>query len=235
MISLIKNEFIKIKRIKLIFIFLLIIISILLLNKYSKSDLKTVSYNIIPFIGIIECILFSGSICSEIDSGTMRFYLTKPFKRYKVYLSKLISALLFLLISYLVIVIMVSMISGFDISYIKNYFVNCIPLIFMPSFILFLSAKFKNHVFVSTISILILSFGLLASQVFFGIKMNFIEYTFLPYLDFSIFKDNNILNEMNNELGIHLSLSRGIIIDVIYFVIFLISGIIKFNKKDIKI
>ena len=70
----------------------------------------------------------------------------------------------------------------------------------------------KNHVIVSSISILILCFGLIISQVLFGININIVEYTFLPYLDYSLFNDKLLLKEMNDELSIHLSLNRGIII-----------------------
>ena len=72
------------------------------------------------------------------------------------------------------------------------------------------------------------------AQILFGIKVTFIEYTFLPYLDFSIFNDQVYLEEMNSELGVNLSLNRGLIIDFIFTLIFLVIGIYKFSKKDIK-
>ena len=234
MIKLINNEFIKVKKYKIILTYILIIISIILMNKYGKSDIKDMSYNLIPFIGIIISILFSGSICSEIENGTMRYYLTKPFKRYKIYLSKLITILIYVILSYAVITISVSIISNFDISYFKKYIIYMIPIMFTSSFIMYLSTTFKNHVFVSVFSILILCFSLIISQVLFGIKFNFIEYSFLPYLDYSLFNDKFVLDEMNKELGIHLSLNRAIIIDFIWFIIFGLLGILRFNSKDIR-
>ena len=104
----------------------------------------------------------------------------------------------------------------------------------MSSFILYLSIKFKNHVFVSILSILILCFSIIVSQVLFGIRFNIVEYTFLPYLDFSIFRDKTAILEMNKELGIHLSLNRGIVINLVYFLLFIVNGLVIFNKKDIK-
>ena len=109
-----------------------------------------------------------------------------------------------------------------------------IPIFFTSSYMMYLSTKFKNHVFVSSVSILTLCFSLIVSQVLFGIKLNFIEYTFLPYLDYSLFNDKYLLMEMNRELSTHLSLNRAIIIDSIWYILFLVFGIIKFNKKDIR-
>ena len=86
----------------------------------------------------------------------------------------------------------------------------------------------------SVTCILTLSFSLIIAQVLFGIEFNFIEYTFLPYLDYSLFNDKVILNNMNSELGIHLSIYRAVIIDIVYSIIFFVIGLVKFNKKDIK-
>ena len=234
MIRLINNELIKIKKYKIIFTYILIIISIILMNKYGKLDIKDMSYNIIPFIGIVICLLFSGSICSEIEDGTMKYYLTKPIKRYKIYLSKLFTIIIYISICYLIIISCVSIIKGFDFNYLKKYLIHMIPIFFTSSYMMYLSTKFKNHVFVSSVSILTLCFSLIVSQVLFGIKLNFIEYTFLPYLDYSLFNDKYLLMEMNRELSTHLSLNRAIIIDSIWYILFLVFGIIKFNKKDIR-
>ena len=235
MIKLIINEIKKVKISKIIFTYILFIISLFIINKYSVNNIYDMSYYLIPFIGIIISILFSGSICLEIENGNMRYYLTKPYRRYKIYLSKLITIIIYILILYLLIVINTSFIArSLDYKYIFKYFVHLIPIIFLSSFILYLSIKLKSHVLVSTISILILCFSLTLSQVLFGIHFNIFEYTFLPYLDFSIFNDKLLINDMNNELGIHLSLRSGIIINIIYFILFSVLGIIKFSKKDIK-
>ena len=235
MIRLIINEINKVKISKMLFTYLLLVLSLILINKYSSNNIFDMSFNIIPFIAILISLLFSGSICFEIENGTMRYYLTKPFKRYKVYLSKLIVILLYVLISYLIIIITTSIIANFfDIKYVSKYFIHMIPIFFMSSYILFLSSTFKNHVFVSCLSILTLCFSLTISQVFFGLKINIVEYTFLPYLDYSIFNDKIFIENMNNELGTLISLNIGIILDLLYFILFLLLGTIKFCKKDIK-
>ena len=161
MSNLIKNEIIKTRVSKIIFTYILFIISLFIINKYSDNSIYDMSYYLIPFIGIVICILFSGSICLEIENGNMRYYLTKPYKRYKVYLPQLITILLYILVCFLIIVIITSLIGkSFNIKYISKYFIHLIPILFMSSFILYLSVKIKSYVLVSTISILTLCFSL---------------------------------------------------------------------------
>ena len=109
-----------------------------------------------------------------------------------------------------------------------------IPIFFMGIFVLYLSTKFKSQSLCTGVCIFLFCFSLIISQVLFGIKFNIIEYTFFPYLDFSLFDDLNLLNNMNDELGIHLSMKRGILIDLIYACFFYIRGNFLFIKKDIK-
>lgn len=235
MIKLINNELNKIKKSKLLFVIFLFIIVIILLNRYSKDDLFNVSYNLIQFVGIVISILFSGIICSEIDNGTFRFYLTKPYNRIKIYLSKLITIVLCTLIIISVIVLTVMIIKrSYNTKYLINYYKCSIPLIFVSIYILYLSTKFKSNVFVSSITIITLSFSLILSQLLFGLNFKIIEYTFLPYLDLSLFNDKSLIIDMNKLYGINLSVNNGIIIDIIYSIILLIFGTFKFNKKDIK-
>ena len=235
MINLINNEFLKVKKSKLIFTIILFSIAIYIINKVSDNDLFELSYNLIPFVGIFVCILFSGTICGELENGNLRYYLTKPFKRWKIYLSKMICIILYIYVSIFSIVLSVSIICRkIDYKYIGKYFTYSIPIFFIGFFILFLSTKFKSQSLCVGCSIFILCFGLIISQALFGIKFNIVEYTFLPYLDFSIFNDKTILKNMNNELGIHLSLKRGVVINLLYSIYFYIRGNHLFIKKDIK-
>ena len=159
-----------------------------IINKYTY--ILESSFYLIPFVGVIISILFGGSICGEVESGTFKYYLTKPFKRYKIYLSKLFSALIYSFVCIIVIILCSLIVYGsVDFEYIYSYLINSIPLIFLCNYILFLSISFKSQVFVSCLSILTLLFSLMISQVLFGINIKFIEYSFLPYMDFSIFKD----------------------------------------------
>ena len=88
MIRLINNEYNKIKKSKLLFILVLFIITIYIMNKYSSKNIIDLSYNLIPFIGVFISILYSGSVCGEVDSGSMKYYLTNHLKDIKyIYLN----------------------------------------------------------------------------------------------------------------------------------------------------
>ena len=235
MINLINNEFIKIKKSKLFISEILYIIILLLMNKYGKTNLYDLSFNLILIIGIFMCIFYGGSISYEIESGSFRYYLTKPYKRNKIYLSKYICITIYLLISLYVVCITTCIIeSKLDFIYMGKFLCFSIPLVFMSSFILYVSNSFKNTSFCIVLCTLTLCFSLIVSQILFGIKFNIIEYTFLPYLDYTLFNDEITLKEMNSNLGINLSLNRGIIIDLVYSFIFYLIGVVKFIKKDIK-
>ena len=235
MIKLINNEFIKVKKSRILFTYILLIISLIIMDKYSNKNILDLSFNLIPFIGIITCILYGGTINGEIDKGTFRYYLTKPYKRWKIYFSKIISIIIYLVLSIIVVMITSIIINnGYDGNYISKYIIHSIPLLFISTYLIYLSTIFKSQTMTSTISILTLSFSLIIAQVLFGIEFNFIEYTFLPYLDYSLFNDKVFLSNMNHELGTHLSINRAILIDLIYSMVFYIIGLVKFNKKDIK-
>ena len=232
---LVINEFKKTGLIKLIVPNIIFLISILIMYKTKKDTIETTIYSLIPFIGIFTIIFYGGSISSEIENGSLKYYLTKPVLRWKIYLSKLIIIYLFITIVVLYIIfIYMIIINKIDTYFIIKYFKYSIPIYLIGTISLFFSSFIKNTSLCVGIDLVILVFGTLLSQVLFGIRINIVEYTFLPYLDFSIFNDTNLLNEMNKELGIHLSLNRGVIIDIISIIIFYYFGREIFINKDIK-
>ena len=235
MIKLINNEFNKIKKSKIVFIQVLFIIVIYVIHRFTNRNLDDISFNLIQFVGVIICILFSGTISSEIENGQMRYYLTKPYKRYKIYIAKFFSILIYIIINNITIILCVTLINkNINYSYIIKYFEYSIPIVFIGALTLYLSTKFKNSVMVASMSIIILCFSLILAQLFFGYEINIVQYTFLPYLDFTIFSDKELISNMNKELSINLNISRGILINSISIMIMFILGMYKFNKKDIK-
>lgn len=234
MIKLINNEFKKIGKYK-IFLSQLLFLLVIYIIKKSNNSMEEYLFGMIPFIGIVCFIFFGGIISSERENGTLRFYLTKPYKRWKIYLSKLLCIIIYLLIIIIFILIVYFIINGkFDKVFLLKYLKYCTPLFLMSSIVLLLSNIFKSTSIVVGLSIFILSFGLLISQLFLDANLNFIQYTFLPYLDYSIFNDKNIIYEFNQFYSIKLTMSRAIIMDIIYMILFYVIGTIYFNKKDIK-
>lgn len=235
MINLIKNEFYKIKISKIIISYMFYIILLLLMNKYSDKSVEELSFNIIPFIGIFICLFWGGTISNEIEKGTFRFYLTKPVSRHKVYVSKLFTMYIYCYIGTLLILLISSIVSSkINLLYYSKFLTYSIPLYFLSTFIIYLSNKFKNTSFTIVCSVLLFSFSLFLSQILFKIKFNFIEFTFLPYLDFTLFDDKNNLKAVNSLFNVSLSLKRGLLINTIYTFLFYLFGVVSFMKKDIK-
>ena len=235
MIRLINNELIKVGKWKILLSNLLFLTIILIIVKTSDSNIIDTSYRLIPFIGILMCIIFGGTISQEIENGTLRYYLTKPIKRWKIYLSKLITMHIFLIIvlSFIIIVYLI-ILKKIDKEFIILFIKESSSLFVLSSLILFISTIFRNTSISVGISIFIIAFSSIIAQILFGLELNIFQYTFLPYMDFNIISDKASLDIMNKELGINLSINRGVIINMIYtFVIYLIGNYI-FIKKDIK-
>lgn len=235
MIRLINNELIKVGKWKILLSNLLFLTIILIIVKTSDYNIIDTSYRLIPFIGILMCIIFGGTISQEIENGTLRYYLTKPIKRWKIYLSKLITMHIFLIIvlSFIIIVYLI-ILKRIDKEFIILFIKESSSLFVLSSLILFISTIFRNTSISVGISIFIIAFSSIIAQILFGLELNFFQYTFLPYMDFNIISDKASLDIMNKELGINLSINRGVIINMIYtFVIYLIGNYI-FIKKDIK-
>ena len=247
MIKLIKNELNKIFSFKYIIISLLFITSVFIVIYYNRdiedaSKVLNTSLYMIPFIGMITCLLTGGIMSNEFQNGTIRMYLTKPVKRWKILLSKLLA--IYLIIFYYLFIVLISYILFesiyFDIKsvniiiFLKDYFLYSIPVIFIGTLSLFLSTITISTSFSVGITCFIYLMASIIAQILFGIKFNIIQYTFLPYLDFTIFQNMDELNIMNSELGINLNVNNGIIILTLSTIILYLITNATFNKKDIK-
>ena len=78
-------------------------------------------------------------------------------------------------------------------------------------------------------------FSFIVSQILLGYGFVLIEYTPFPYLELNLFDDKMMFYSINQDLGCNLSLRNGIIIDIIYSILYYILGNKMFNKKDIRI
>lgn len=213
--------------------------------------------NVIIFLSIAVIIISSSSINEDINRENIKELLTKPHKRWKILLSKTISVfiIIFLLsmFTYASYTLFVSIITNTNIFYIKEIiirngnikisyyyltflkeiFINSIPLYFISIMTIFLSLIINNSKVVNAIMISIVLMSTLIFQFLLSINLNLIEYTFLPYLDLTIYKDIYNLYLINIRYDINLSIKKGIIILCIYLIIFNLGSIFLFNKKDI--
>ena len=235
MINLIKNELFKVKISKIIFSEIFFITILLILIKFSKKSVFELSFNLIPIVGIFTSLLFGGIICSEIKDGTFRFYLTKPASRHKIYVSKGLTIMGYSYISVLIITFFSFIFSSkIDFFYLSKYLTYSIPLFLQNSLILYFSCKISSKSLAISFEILLFSFSLFFTQLLLDIDMNFIKYTPLPYMDFTIFDDLASLNILNSTYNINLNLKSGVLIDTIYTFILFILGLLSFIRKDIK-
>lgn len=234
MIKLVINEFKKIGLLKLTLSFIVFLTIIVIIYEFN-DDMKNTIYNLIPFVGIMTSVLFSGIISNEIENGTFRFYLTKPISRKKIYQSKILTIMVYTscLLGFIFYVysILCQNIDKYDFVKFVKYSSS---LLIINSVIILLSTLIRNTSLTVGITISLLTFGLLITQLLLDIKLSIVQYSFLPYLDFNIFSDKETIMQMNKLYNIKLSIKNGIIINSVYTYLFYLIGNNLFIKKDIK-
>ena len=234
MIKLINNEFKKIGPLKLSIPFVIFLLVIILIYEFN-DNMKNTIFNLIPFIGIMMSIIFSGIISNEIENGTIRFYLTKPVSRNNIFKSKFLTIIIYQIMLLLFILFVYSVLcKDIDRTYIIKYVKYYSPLLLISSLIILFSVLFRNTSITVGLSIFIIVFGGLITQLLLDIKLTQIEFTFLPYMDFTLFDNNEGLKLLNETYKINLYVKKGIIINLISTIIFYKIGEFIFNKKDIK-
>ena len=234
MIKLINNEFKKIGLLKLIISFILFIIVIIVIYEFT-DNMKNTIFNLIPFAGILITIIFSSTISGEIENGTFRFYLTKPISRKKIYQSKMVTIIIYMIILMSLILLCYSILcENIDKNYIIKYIKYCSSLLVVNSLVIMLSTFIRSTSVTVGIVTMIIAFSLLLLQIFLDIKLNIVEYTFLPYMDFTLYDDKLTVQQMNELYNINLSIKNGIMINLIYSLLFYKVGETIFIKKDIK-
>jgi ABC-type transport system involved in multi-copper enzyme maturation permease subunit len=234
MIKLVKNEFIKIGYFKLNLPFVIFATVILVMKEVESLSFDKI-YSLISFIGLCNCALFGGIISNEIENGTFRMYLTKPVKRNKVYLSKYIMMGFYtFILSLFIYFAFVLIIRNFEFKILFKYLIYTLPLYLLNSIIIFVSTIIRNTAIVVSICIFLLVFSLVIVQILFGLNFKIMEYSFLPYLDFSIFNDKSSLNDINASFDVNLSLKKGIIVDIVNMILIYLFGSFIFINKDIK-
>ena len=234
MIKLINNEFKKVGLLKLSIPFVVFLIVIIIIYEFN-DNMKNTIFSLIPFIGIMISIIFSGIVSNEIDNGTIRFYLTKPVSRINILKSKFLTIVIYqiILLSFILFIYSV-LCKDIDRIYIIKYVKYCSPLLLISSVNILFSILFKNTSITVGLSIFIIVFGGLITQLLLDINVTQIEFTFLPYMDFTLFDDSETLKLLNQTYKINLSVKKGIIINLISTIIFYKIGEFIFNKKDIK-
>ncbi len=223
-------------------------------NLYSFDTI----YQFQVFLSIISIIIGSSLLMNELKYGTIKHFLVKKYSRFKIYLDFFLTVVLlvmlinlFLFISYTFSMVCVdksldlfnitkSVILNDEVININYYYLtftrfltNSLPIIFVGILSFFISLVLSNKVLSMSLMFFLNVFGLAIFQWLLNFDISFLMYSFLPYLDYTIFNDRLSLVEFNMQFGTNLSLFNGNLLLFVYAILgFVISSLI-FLKKDI--
>lgn len=244
MIKLISNEIKKNFRIYRI-IFVLIFVSLLFfihINRdytmYKKSDDVKLYFQMFQFlINLVPIILISQIIVDEYK-GPIKMLLSQGIKRYKILLSKFITAIIYIVISNIVMFLIFALILSIKLksNFLDLDFLNIfssilstsLPSIFVTFLIIFISFIIPSSVITIVIGTIlatstVIIFGI--TRILLMLNIGIVKYLPFSYLNIETL-DNNPYFNMDKNLGI--------LVLIISILILAISTSFIFIKKDIK-
>lgn len=222
----------------------------MLMTPYSARQAMNNSYFMAIVSLIITAILCGGIVASEHKNGTIRLLLTKPYKRYKILLSKLIVMIGTFLIVYLLGILSTYLLGGIMYGF-DNY---SIPLVFNNSGVItevpYLLFTLKNTLYEVVISLLFLAilFGLSSITllstisvvivlvlIFVSFGLSYIIYfnqmfTYIPLVLLNFYE---VLYNPNNHF-ININVGSSVLVAITYILVILFITFITYCKRDIK-
>lgn len=222
----------------------------MLMTPYSARQAMNNSYFMAIVSLIITAILCGGIVASEHKNGTIRLLLTKPYKKYKILLSKLIVMIGTFLIVYLLGILSTYLLGGIMYGF-DNY---NIPLVFNNSGVItevpYLLFTLKNTLYEVVISLLflVILFGLSSITllstisviivlvlIFVSFGLSYIIYfnqmfTYIPLVLLNFYE---VLYNPNNHF-ININIGSSVLVAITYILIILFITFITYCKRDIK-
>lgn len=222
----------------------------MLMTPYSARQAMNNSYFMAIVSLIITAILCGGIVASEHKNGTIRLLLTKPYKRYKILLSKLIVMIGTFLIVYLLGILSTYLLGGIIYGF-DNY---NIPLVFNNSGVItevpYLLFTLKNTLYEVVISLLflVILFGLSSITllstisvvivlvlIFVSFGLSYIIYfnqifTYIPLVLLNFYE---VLYNPNNHF-ININVGSSVLVAITYILVILFITFITYCKRDIK-
>ena len=222
----------------------------MLITPYSARQAMNNSYFMAIVSLIIMAILCGGIVASEHKNGTIRLLLTKPYKRYKILLSKLIVMIGTFLIVYLLGILSTYLLGGIMYGF-DNY---NIPLVFNNSGVItevpYLLFTLKNTLYEIVISLLflVILFGLSSITllstisvvivlvlIFVSFGLSYIIYfnqifTYIPLVLLNFYE---VLYNPNNHF-ININVGSSVLVAITYILVILFITFITYCKRDIK-
>lgn len=234
----------------------------LAVNEYRiKHDLPPISGNtawtfvndattLIPFAGLFVLIVAAGIVANEFSWGTIKVLLVKPYKRWKILLSKYLVVQIFLLLM-LIFIFIFSWISGaflfgtgdassnVHLAYsgdevkeqslflyvVKSYVFNALNIFLLTAMAFMISAVFRNSALAIGLSVFLLFTG--------GTVTNLLASKF-EWAKYSLFANTNLMQYIDGmPMVAGMTMKFSIIILLIYFFIFHFLSFFFFTRRDI--
>lgn len=231
-------------------------------NDYvERKDIKSylsASYIMVVFLSIYTILISSSSFGKEYDRNTIKLLLLNSRSKKHSVISKFIALLLVIgvisIIIFCVNYITATIISHENIlkitdiivkegkvlekpiiiEHICEYLKLVFPQLLLIILSLFLGFLFKSSTVSGIISLFLLLSSTFITELFIKMKLRFITFTFIPYMDFSIFQNKFNLILYNIENNINLGIKNGVIIIIITSIILLILSNVLFRKREFK-
>lgn len=208
---------------------------------------------LVSFITLCSVIVCSGMVASEFSDGTIKQLLIRPYKRWKILLSKYITSLIFagvLLVSLLISGYLVGLLffgngsftakipdpsfSG-DMIEVGSYLVDML-LYWLPGFLMITTIAFMLSTLFKTTSIAVgvSVFILFASSTLNFLILNLVDrYSWMKFILFPHIDLRNLFLLGYGYEGAALGFSLGLL--AVYYVIFIAITFFVFRKRDVAI
>lgn len=193
------------------------------------------------FLMIFTVVIASESVAAEFSWGTIKLLLIRPVQRWKILLSKYISALLFALFL-LVMLLLSSLLLGLLFGtggntpdeatfaqIMKTYGYNYIELLMTVTFAFMISAVFRSSILAISLAFVIMFVGSTISGILIALKVSWGKYLLFTNMDLTIY-------EMDTDFDLLIpGMSPGFSIAVlaVYFIVFHIISFLVFTKRDV--
>lgn len=209
----------------------------------------TQTTGLISLVSLLSIIISAGIVAGEFTSGTIKFLLIRPLKRWKVLLAKYITVLIFafggLTILFSASFLVGGGIYGFSgathpyLAYINGqvtelnmvshvfttYAYACLNMLMMVTFAFMISTVFRNNALAAGMSIFLMFTGNIL--VSFLNKHDWVKYILFANTDLTQYVTGTPLVE-------GMTMNFSLMVLAVYFVIFIAASWIFFSKRDIE-
>lgn len=202
---------------------------------------------------IFILIVAAMSVSSEFSMGTIKLLMIRPVNRMKIllakYLSVIVTAIFFVLLSIGLYLLMGGIAFGFEgfttpyltilkgkvveVNFISHLFQNvglsCVQMVMLVTFAFMISTVFRNSSLAIGLSLLGYFMGSIISFQIYAAGYEWMKYSLFINTDLSIYLDDRVSMIEGLTLGTSLTVL------VIHFLIFMIASFVTFQKRDIAI